>query len=197
MMSVGQPAPDFELNAYFPETGEVKKIKLSDYKGKWVVLCFYPADFTFICPTELRAMGKVYEQLKQMNTEVIAISTDTVYSHRAWFLTEKLIRGVKFPMASDPKGEVSRAYGVYDEQEGVAVRGRFIIDPDGIIRAFEVLYPNVGRNVKELIRQLQAFQYVREHPDEVCPAGWEPGKPTFKPGIDIAGEVYKVYKPPE
>ncbi len=195
MLMVGKQVPDFEAQAYFPQDKTVEKIKLSDYQGQWVVLCFYPADFTFVCPTEINSIARVYSELQKLNVEVLAVSTDTVFSHKVWHESSELIKPVKFPMVSDPKGAVCRLYEVYDEDEGVAVRGRFLIDPDRILRAVEVVYPNVGRNVKELIRQVKAFQYVREHPDEIAPAGWEPGKKTFKPGIEIAGEVYKVWKP--
>ncbi len=197
MLMVGKEVPDFEAQAYFPQGGSVEKIKLSDYRGQWVVLCFYPADFTFVCPTEINSVARVYDELQKLNVEVLAISTDTVFSHKVWHESSELIKPVKFPMVSDPKGAVARLYEVYDEEEGVAVRGRFLIDPDGILRAVEVVYPNVGRNVKELIRQIKAFQYVRKNPDEIAPAGWEPGKKTFKPGIEIAGKVYKVWKPEE
>ena len=195
MLMVGKEVPDFTAQAYFLEEKNVDTVKLSDYRGQWVVLCFYPADFTFVCPTEINSVARVYDELQKMNVEVLSVSTDTVFSHKVWHETSDLIKVVKFPMVADPKAELARKYEVYDEDEGVAVRGRFLIDPDGILRAVEVVYPNVGRNVKELIRQIKAFQYVREHPDEIAPAGWEPGKKTFKPGIEIAGEVYKVWKP--
>jgi len=192
---VGKTVPDFEAQAYFPVEKTIEKIKLSDYKGGWVLLCFYPADFTFVCPTEINAVARVYDELQKLEVEVLAISTDTVFSHKVWHESSDLIKPVKFPMVSDSKGEISRLYEVYDEEEGIAVRGRFIIDPDGILRAVEVVYPNVGRNVKELIRQIKAFQYVRKNPSEITPAGWEPGKKTFKPGIDIAGKVYEIWEP--
>ena len=197
MLMVGKEVPDFEAQAYFPVDKIVEKVKLSDYRGQWVILCFYPADFTFVCPTEINAVARVYGELQKLEVEVLAVSTDTVFSHKVWHEESDLIKPVKFPMVADPKGEVSRMYEVYDEEEGAAVRGRFLIDPDGILRAVEVVYPNVGRNVKELLRQVKAFRYVREHSDEIAPAGWEPGKKTFKPGIDMAGKVYKIWKPEE
>lgn len=197
MLMVGKTVPDFEAQAYFPVDKTIEKVKLSDYRGQWVLLCFYPADFTFVCPTEINAVAGVYEELQKLEVEVLAISTDTVFSHKVWHEESELIKPVKFPMVSDSKGEISRLYEVYDEDEGTAVRGRFIIDPDGILRAVEVVYPNVGRNVKELIRQIKAFQYVRKNPNEIAPAGWQPGRKTFKPSIDIAGKVYEVWKPEE
>ncbi len=190
VLQPGMQAPGFETDAYDPVRDEVVKVRLSDYRGKWLVLCFYPADFTFVCSTEMAALNSVYEDLKAMGVEVLSVSTDTVFDHRGWVRTEPLLRGrAKFLMAADPTGAIARAYGVYKEDEGVAFRGRFIIDPDGVIQAYEVVTLNMGRNVNELIRQLRALQYIREHPDEVTPAQWEPGKPTIKPNIKIAGQV--------
>ena len=190
MLQPGIKAPSFEIEAYDPVRDGVVKVKLEDFKGKWLVLCFYPADFTFVCATELAAMSNVYDTLKELNVEVLSISTDTVFDHKGWVTQEPLLKGkVKFLMGSDPTGKVARAYGVYSESEGVAFRGRIIIDPDGVIQAFEVVNLNMGRNVDELIRQVKALQHIREHPDEVTPAQWEPGKPTIKPSIKIAGNV--------
>ncbi len=192
MALVGQKAPEFEIDAYDPVKDKYTKVKLSDYQGKFLVLCFYPADFTFVCPTELAAVGAFYEEIKKRGAEVLAISTDTVYSHQAFCKSEPLMKGVKFLIGSDPTGKVSKDYGVYIEGAGLARRGRFIINPDGVIVAEEVLEPSVGRSVKELLRQLDAWKHVYEHPDEVCPANWKPGKKTLKPGPDIAGKVGEV-----
>jgi len=190
VLQPGMQAPEFETDAYDPVRDEIVKVRLSDYRGKWLVLCFYPADFTFVCSTEMAALNSVYEELKAMGVEILSVSTDTVFDHRGWVRTEPLLKGrAKFLMAADPTGSISRAYGVYKEDEGVAFRGRFIIDPDGVIQAYEVVTLNMGRSVNELIRQLKALQYIREHPDEVTPAQWEPGRPTIKPGIKIAGQV--------
>ncbi len=190
MIQPGVKAPDFKVEAYDPVNDEVKTVSLEDYKGKWLVLCFYPADFTFVCATELAAMNNAYDQLKELGVEVLSMSTDTVYDHRGWVKQEPLLKDrAKILMGSDPTGQVSKAYGVYKEDAGVAYRGRFIIDPDGVIQAYEVVTLNMGRNVNELIRQIKALQYIREHPDEVTPAQWEPGKPTIKPGIKAAGQV--------
>jgi len=186
----GVKAPEFEVEAYDPVNDEVRKVRLSDYRGKWLVLCFYPADFTFVCATELAAMNSVLDELKKMNVEVLSMSTDSVYDHRGWVRQEPLLKDrLKILMGSDPTGKVARMYGVYKEDAGVAYRGRFIIDPDGVVQAFEVVNLNMGRNVNELLRQIKALQYLREHPDEATPAMWEPGKPTLKPSIKIAGQV--------
>ena len=191
MRMVGKEVPDFEADAYI--NGEIKRIKLSDYRGRFVVLCFYPGDFTYVCPTELYSMASVYEELKKLGVEVLSCSTDSVHSHKVWHETSDLIKDVQFPMLADTTAEIAKKFEVYDEDQGAAVRGRFIIDTDGILKAVEVLYPNVGRNVKELIRQIKAFLYVKEHIGEVAPAGWEPGKKTLEPSIELSGKVYTVW----
>jgi len=145
----------------------------------------------------LTAVAANYEELKKLGIEVFSMSVDSVFSHKIWQeeeLSKMIEGGVPYPMLSDAGGKVGKLYGVYDEDAGVNIRGRFIIDPDGIIQAMEVLSPPVGRNVAELIRQVQAFQHVRET-GEVIPSGWQPGKPTLKPGPDLAGKVWKVWKP--
>ncbi|MEO0278554.1 MAG: thioredoxin-dependent peroxiredoxin [candidate division WOR-3 bacterium] len=194
---VGRPAPDFEVDAYFPN-GEIKKVKLSDYRGKWVILLFYPADFTFVCPTELVDVATKYEEIKSLNAEVIGISVDTVYVHRVWQeyeLSKMIDGGIPFPLASDLGGNVGSQYGVYDDIRCLNLRGTFIIDPDGVLQAVEINNAPVGRNADELVRKLKAFQFVRETGGkEVCPAKWEPGKPTLKPSVDLAGKVHEVYK---
>lgn len=194
---VGALAPDFETDAYYPN-GEVKKVKLSNLRGKWVVLFFYPADFTFVCPTELIDLADKYEELKELNTEVVGISIDTVFVHKVWQeveLSKMREGGVPFPLASDLGGKIGQLYGVYDESLGLDLRGTFIIDPDGVLQSIEINNAPVGRNADELVRKIQAFQFVRATGGkEVCPAKWQPGKPTLKPGIEIAGKVYEVYK---
>jgi peroxiredoxin (alkyl hydroperoxide reductase subunit C) len=194
---VGGLAPDFETDAYFPN-GEIKKIRLSDYRGKWVILFFYPADFTFVCPTELLDVAEKHNEFKNLNTEIIGISIDTVFVHKVWQEVElsKMIEGgVPFPLASDLAGKIGQLYGVYDEHLGLDLRGTVIIDPDGVIQSIEINNAPVGRNADELLRKLKAFQYVRATGGkEVCPAKWEPGKATLKPEIELAGKVYEVYK---
>ena len=192
MALVGQKAPDFCLNAYDPVKKTYTEVKLSDYAGKFLVLCFYPADFTFVCPTEIAAVNAKIDEIRELGADVLAVSTDTHFSHQIFCETEPLLKDLRFPLGADPTGETARAYGVYIEEAGLARRGRFIINPDGVIVAEEVLNPPVGRNVNELLRQLSAWKYVYEHPDEVCPANWRPGKKTLKPGPDIAGKVGTV-----
>lgn len=184
---INATAPQFKAEAYYNE--EVKNISLRDYKGKWVILCFYPADFTFVCPTELEDLANHYEELKKLNAEVLSISTDTVFVHKAWHDTSEAIKKIKFPMVADPTGAITRAYGVYIEDEGLALRGTFIIDPEGQLKTMEIHANGIGRSSKELLRKLQAAQFVAKYGDQVCPANWEPGKDTLKPGLDLVGKI--------
>lgn len=197
MVKVGQKAPDFSAKAYVDD--EFKEVKLSDYEGKWRVLCFYPGDFTFVWPTELSAVAVKYGELQDLGVEVLSVSTNSHQVHKMWQeaeLSKMVDGGVPFPMLSDTSGKIGRLYGVYDEESGVDVRGRFLIDPDGVLQAMEVLTPPVGRNVEELIRQVKAFQHVRDT-GEATPSGWQPGKKTLKPGPDLVGKVWKEWQPDE
>ncbi|MEO0241099.1 MAG: redoxin domain-containing protein [candidate division WOR-3 bacterium] len=187
MVKVNQKVGDFELEAY--HNNEIKKVRLSDYKGKWVVLIFYPADFTFVCPTELEEAAELYDEFKKLNAEIFSVSTDTVYAHKAWHDTSPSIKKVKYPMIADPAGKLCKEFGTYLEDEGVSLRATFIIDPDGILRYMEIHDNSIGRNTKEILRKLKACIYVREHGGEVCPASWEPGKNTLKPGLDLIGKI--------
>ena len=184
---IGSPAPDFKNDALVD--GQIQKISLSQYKGKWVVLFSYPADFTFICPTELGDMADNYAKLKEMNTEVISVSTDTAFVHQAWKNSTPTISKIEFPMLADPTGSVCRDYGTMIEEEGLSLRGSFIIDPDGILKAFEIHDNSIGRSSAELIRKIQAAQYVKANGGEVCPVNWTPGKDTLKPGLDLVGKL--------
>ena len=176
-------APEFEMDAYDAATGHYTTVSSDQFKEKWAVVCFYPADFTFVCPTEIAAMNAHLDVLKEMNVEVIAISTDTKFSHKRFVETEPILKDLKMTIGADPTGEISRKYGVLIESEGVALRGRFIINPDGIIVAEETVAPSVGRSVKELIRQLEAWQHAHET-GEVCPANWREGKKTLPVNTD-------------
>ena len=187
MVRINEPAPVFKGKAY--HKGEVHALSLSDYKGKWVVLFFYPGDFMFVCPTELGELADNYDKLKELGAEVISVSTDSEYVHKAWHDTSETIKKVGYPMLADPNGRISGDYGVYIEEEGVALRGTFIIDPDGNLKAFEVHENSIGRSVDELVRKLQAAKFVREHKGEVCPINWKPGGKTLKPGLDLVGKI--------
>lgn len=184
---IGNKIPGFEGEIYHDES--FKKTHLSDYEGKWLILFFYPADFTFVCPTELEDMAENYAKFRELGAEVISVSTDTVFTHKAWHDHSEAIKKIKYPMLADPTGELSRMMGVYIEDEGLALRGTFIIDPDGVLQSYEVNSNNIGRSSDELFRKLQAAQFVREHGGEVCPAKWTPGKKTLKPGIDLVGKI--------
>ena len=195
MIKVGKPAPDFTIPAF--HEGKFVNLSLSEFKGKWVLLCFYPGDFTFVWATEVSAVADKYKELQELDVEVISISVDSVFVHKMWNEHElsKMIDGdIPFPMGSDQDGTVGKKYGIYDEDSGVETRGRFIIDPDGIVQGFEVLTPSVGRNIGETIRQIKAFQLVRESEGtEVTPAGWKPGKKTLKPNPGLVGKVWEEW----
>jgi len=186
-MFINNAAPHFEAKAYH-NTKETK-VNLNDYKGKWVVLAFYPADFTFICPTELGDFADHYDEFKKLNAEVLTVSTDTVFVHKAWHDNSQTIAKIKFPMLADPTGNICKAYGTYIENEGLSYRATFIIDPDQKIKWFEIHDNSIGRNTKEIVRKLQAAQFVREHGSEVCPVNWQPGQKTLKPGLDLVGKI--------
>ena len=187
MMKIGEQIPDFELNAYYE--GELKKIKLSKYKGKWLILIFYPADYTFICPTELEEAAELYPQFQKEGAEVMSVSTDTAFVHKAWHDHSPSIKKIKFPMLADPTGSLCKAFGTYIESEGLSLRGSFIIDPEGTLKTIEIHDNNIGRSAEELLRKLQAAKFVRDHPGEVCPAKWRPGNKTLKPGVDLVGKI--------
>jgi peroxiredoxin (alkyl hydroperoxide reductase subunit C) len=186
-LEINDKAPDFEAEVYHND--QVKKVKLSDYKGKWVALVFYPADFTFICPTELGDLADHYAELQGLNTEVLSVSTDTVFVHKAWHDNSQTIAKIKYPMVADPTGKICKAYGTYIPSEGLSLRGTFIIDPDGVLKAYELHDNSIGRSSTELIRKIKAAQFVREHGGEVCPANWTPGEKTLKPGLDLVGKI--------
>ena len=187
MVKINEKITDFALDAFYQD--KIKKIKLSDYKGKWLILFFYPADFTFVCPTELEELAENYNEFKKLGAEVLSVSTDTAFVHKAWYDNSPAIKKVKFPMVADPTGKLSREFGVYIEEEGLALRGTFIINPDGVLRAYEVHDNSIGRSAAELLRKLQAAKFVGEHKGQVCPASWKPGKKTLKPGLKLIGKI--------
>jgi NADH-dependent peroxiredoxin subunit C len=186
-LEIGKPAPEFEVEAF--HNNEIKKVKSSDFKGKWTVLVFYPADFTFVCPTELGELADNYEEFQKINTEILSISTDTAFVHKAWHDNSETIKKIKYPMLADPTGKVTKDYNVYIPEEGLALRGTFVIDPNGILKAFEVHDNSIGRSAKELLRKVKAAQFVEEHGGQVCPASWQPGEKTLKPGLDLVGKI--------
>ncbi len=195
-IAVGQQVPNFEIEIYDTAKQDFGKLSLSDLKARkeWLILFFYPADFTFVCPTELDDLAGVYDELKKMGCEVLAVSTDTKYTHLAWHRDELLLKGVKYPMGADTTGNLSRMFGVYDENTGLALRGTFIINPEGKLVASEINYYNVGRNSYELLRKMKANVYLAVHPEEACPAKWQEGDKTLKPSADLVGNVYNALK---
>ena len=184
---IGSNLPEFALEAF--TENQIKKITNKDLEGKWSILFFYPADFTFVCPTELGDMADLYEEFKKEDAEVYSVSTDTAFVHKAWYDNSETIGRIKFPMLADPAGFLCKALGTYIPEEGLSLRGTFIVDPDGVIKAFEINDNNIGRNAKETLRKLQAAKFVREHGGEVCPANWKPGGNTLKPGLDLVGKI--------
>jgi peroxiredoxin (alkyl hydroperoxide reductase subunit C) len=187
---IGQSVPNFEFDIYHQE--KFRTAHLSDFKGKWVIFFFYPADFTFICPTELEEMAAHYEEFQKLNAEVLSVSTDTKFTHKAWHDHSPTIKKINYPMVADPAGDMAKSFGVYIEEgedRGLALRGSFIVDPDGVLQAYEIHANNIGRSATELLRKLEAAVFVREHGGEVCPANWQKGGKTLKPGIDLVGKI--------
>jgi len=191
-LRVGMQAPDFAATAVIDQ--EFKNIKLSNYRGKYLVLFFYPLDFTFVCPTEITAFSDRYSDFASKNTEVLGVSVDSEFSHLAWIQTprnEGGIGDINYPLVSDLKHEICQEYNVLNE-DGVADRGLFIINPKGVIMHSTINKAPVGRNIDETLRVLQAYQYVESHPDEVCPAGWTPGDKTMKPDPKGSKEYFSA-----
>lgn len=184
---VGSSLPDMSLDVY--HKGKISKVNLKEYQEKWLVLFFYPADFTFICPTELQEMASLYPKFKEIDTEVVSVSTDTAFSHKAWHDNSPAIGTVEFPMAADPTGALCKQLGTYIAEEGLSLRGSFVVDPKGVIKAFELHDNSIGRSAEELLRKVQAAQYVEEHGGEVCPAKWKPGADTLTPNEDLIGKI--------
>lgn len=190
-ISVGASVPEFEMETYNPAEGEFAKISLAEIKqaGKWTILVFYPADFTFVCPTELADLADKHAELEKLGATVVSVSTDTKFAHLAWRNTEGLLKNVKYIMAADTTGNVSKLFGVYDAATGLALRGTFIINPQGQLVSSEVNFYNVGRDASELLRKLQANVYLVANPSEACPAKWTPGAKTLHPGKNLVGNV--------
>ncbi len=177
----------FSATAY--HNGEFVPVTSDDLKGKWSIVFFYPADFTFVCPTELGDLADFYPQLQEMGVEVYSVSTDTHFTHKAWHDTSDTIKKINYPMIGDPTGTVSRNFEVMIEEEGLALRGTFVINPEGEIKVSEVHDLGIGRSAKELVRKVQAAQYTATHPSEVCPASWQPGEETLAPSLDLVGKI--------
>jgi peroxiredoxin (alkyl hydroperoxide reductase subunit C) len=179
--------PEFKVNAF--HNSEFKIISDKDVKGKWGIFFFYPADFTFVCPTELEDMADNYPKFKELGVEVYSVSADTHFVHKAWHDASESIKKIQYPMLADPTGALSRALGVYIEEDGLTYRGTFLFNPEGQIKLCEIHDNGIGRNANELLRKVEAAQFVAAHPNEVCPAKWKKGDKTLKPGIDLVGKI--------
>lgn len=189
MAKIDTMAPNFDLPAYNPNKDDTTQVSLESLAGKWKVLFYYPADFTFVCPTELKDMADSKAQFDAMNVTILAVSTDTVFSHRAWVKHEGLMKDFPYLMLADHTGNIADAYNIYDPDTGIAGRGTFVIDPEGMLRVIEITSGPLGRNSEELIRKIEALQFMAENPGVACPARWKKGAKTLTPSIKIAGEV--------
>ncbi len=187
MSKINQSIPEFTAQAF--HNGEFKTITSEDVKGKWSIFLFYPADFTFVCPTELEDMAKQYDELQKLGVEVYSVSTDTHFVHKAWHDTSAAIGTIKYPMLGDPTGAISRGFDVMIEEEGLALRGTFLANPEGIIKVAEIHDLGIGRSAKDMVRKVKAAQYVASHDGEVCPAAWEEGQKTLTPSLDLVGKI--------
>ena len=183
----GKKVTDFSLQAY--QNGAFKEITSHALEGKWSVFFFYPADFTFVCPTELGDLQDKYEDFRKINCEIYSVSCDTHFVHKAWHDASESIRQIKYPMLSDPTGLLSRAFGVMIEESGMAYRGTFVVNPEGKVKVAEIHDTGIGRNADELLRKVEAAQFVAENDGEVCPAKWKKGASTLKPSIDLVGKI--------
>ncbi|MFS0781700.1 alkyl hydroperoxide reductase subunit C [Bacillus sp. 1P06AnD] len=187
MSLINKQIEDFKVQAY--HDGEFKEVTLEDVKGKWAVFFFYPADFSFVCPTELADVQDNYEKFKEMNCEIYSVSTDTHFTHKGWADATETIGKIKYPMLADPANVLSRQFEVLIAEDGLALRGTFIVNPEGQIKSYEVNDLGIGRNAEELVRKVQAAQFVAEHGDKVCPAKWTPGEETLEPSLDLVGKI--------
>ncbi|MFD0051861.1 alkyl hydroperoxide reductase subunit C [Actinomycetes bacterium NPDC127524] len=187
MSLIGTEVKPFAAKAF--HNGDFIDVTEGNFKGKWSVVCFYPADFTFVCPTELEDLQNEYATLKELGVEVYSVSTDTHFTHKAWHDHSEAIGKIKYIMIGDPSQKVSRNFDVLNEEEGLADRGTFIIDPDGIIQTVEINADGIGRDASTLVNKIKAAQYVRNNPGEVCPAKWQEGAATLKPSLDLVGKI--------
>lgn len=184
---INAKVPEFKVQAY--QNGEFREVTNKDIEGKWAVFFFYPADFTFVCPTELEDLQDKYAELKARGVEVYSVSTDSHFVHKAWHDTSDRIKKIEYPMLADPTGLLARAFGVMIEGDGMAYRGTFVVNPEGLVKIAEIQDNNIGRNAEELVRKVEAALFVAAHPGDVCPAKWKEGGDTLKPSIDLVGKL--------
>lgn len=187
-LAIGDTVPeDISFDIYHED--EEKKMSFKDLRGKWAIIFFYPADFSFVCPTELGELAQNYEAFKKEGAEIVSVSTDTVYVHKAWHDDSETIKKIMFPMAADPSHELADLFDVLIPEEGLALRGTFIINPEGVVKAIEINDNSIGRSARELLRKLKAAKYVSLHDGQVCPASWDEGDDTLTPGMDLVGKI--------
>tara|TARA_Y100000780_G_scaffold231707_1_gene258481 strand:- start:252801 stop:253379 length:579 start_codon:yes stop_codon:yes gene_type:complete len=184
---INKKLPEFKVQAYHKD--DFKTVTHEDLLGKWSILFFYPADFTFVCPTELGDMADNYEEFKNMGVEVYSVSTDTHFTHKAWHDASETIKKIQFPMLADPTGKLTREFGVHIDEEGIAYRGTFLINPEGEVKLAEINDNGIGRNADELLRKTKAAQFIAANPNEACPAKWKEGAETLTPGLDLVGKI--------
>lgn len=195
MIEVGKDAPDFEARAFFPTERRIKKLRLSDLRGKWVIMTFHPGDFTFVCATDLEAFQSYYEKFKAENAEILAISTDSIFSHKMWWETSPRVSKVRYPLVEDLKKEISSSYGFLNEESGMTRRGTVIVDPDRKVQYIAVFNDRLGKDVMHIYKALKGLKYIYDHPPtgegfEIIPAGWEPGKPSIS--IKLPDDIGKL-----
>lgn len=184
---INHEVEEFSVQAY--HQGKFEEITKESILDHWSVFFFYPADFTFVCPTELGDLADHYEEFKANGCEIYSVSEDSHFVHKAWADASETIRRIQFPMLGDPAGKLARFFGVLDEEEGQAYRGTFILNPAGVIKVYEIHDMGIGRNAEELLRKLEAAKFVEEHGDQVCPAKWKPGEETLTPSLDLVGKL--------
>jgi NADH-dependent peroxiredoxin subunit C len=188
MVTINSKFPEFKLDAYIPD--EIKKFSNKDFSNKWMIYLFYPADFTFVCPTELEDAADMYDQFLKLGAEIASVSVDTAFVHKAWHDVSPAIAKIKYPMLADVGGNLCREAGTLIDGEFLSLRATFIVDPDGVIKAIDMHDNSIGRNMEEVLRKLQAAKFVRDNKGAlVCPARWKPGSKTLKPGIDLVGKI--------
>ena len=187
MSIINSEIKPFKAQAY--HNGKFVEVTDASVKGKWSVFFFYPADFTFVCPTELGDMADLYAEYQKLGVEVYSVSTDTHFTHKAWHDASETIKKIHYPMIGDPTGAITRGFDVMIEEEGLALRGTFVVNPEGVIKVAEIHDLGIGRDAAELLRKVKAAQYVASHPGEVCPAKWKEGEATLKPSLDLVGKI--------
>jgi len=187
MAMINKSIPEFSAEAF--HAGEFKTVTNEDVLGKWAIFLFYPADFTFVCPTELEDMANQYEELQGLGVEVYAVSTDTHFCHKAWHDSSDAIGKINFPMLGDPTGTITRGFDVMIEEAAQALRGTFLVNPEGVVKVAEIHDLGIGRSAKDMVRKVKAAQYVADNDGEVCPAAWEQGQETLTPSLDLVGKI--------